>query len=614
MARSAMFVIRRGLRAALGLFVMFGAALAQDHEASEARMRKDITFLASDECEGRGVDTQGIHKAAEYIVGEFTKAGLKPGGKNGAWYQPFKIAGSAQLQGKSSLKLKGPLGQEIELRPDFDFQVLGLSAGGKVTAPLVFAGFGITAPDAKYDDFKGLDVAGKIVVLLRYTPRYQNKEMPFDGARRDEHAALERKQALAETNKAAAVILVNSVSKAADGDPLMAFKDLTAATPGSIPALQLRRSVLDMIMQASLGTSLVEMEKAIDRDLTPRSMPLAGWTATLDANVKRSSIAANNVIGVLEGAGPLANETVVIGAHYDHLGYGGPGSLAKLPKGQKEIHHGADDNGSGTTSVIELARRFGQMKDRQGRRLVFMTFSGEELGLLGSRHYTNKEPLFPLDSTVAMVNLDMVGRLPTDPKTGKQKLIVEGTGTAKTFDAMIEKFNPGFQLSKKPGGTGPSDHDSFYRKKVPVVFLWTGTHADYHRPSDTSDKINVAGMRQIADLAEKVIVKLSTDTERPEYVQVASTSTPGMGKGPRLGITPNYEEGKAGLMVGGVADDGPAAKAGIKAGDLIVDIGGKAVTNINTYMVLMGQQRLGQTVDVGVIRDGKKLTLKVLLK
>src|SRR5579862_557606 len=208
-----------------------------------------------------------------------------------------------------------------------------------------------------------------------------------------------------------------------------------------------------------------------------------------------------------------------------------------------------------------------------------------------------------------MVNIDMVGRL------NENKLIVEGVGTAKTFESMIDQFNPGFQLTKKKGGTGPSDHDSFYRKKIPVFFFFTGTHVDYHRPGDTADKINVPGMRQITDMAKKVISVLATDPKRPEYVAVASTYNRAGGKGgPKLGIMPNYDEDKEGVLIGGVSDDGPAAKAGLKTGDLIVELAGKSIANINTYMVVMAQQRAGQTIEVAIVRDGKKLTLKVTLQ
>lgn len=595
-----------------------------DDDPVMARMRRDITFLASPECEGRGPGTKGIDKAADYIVDQFKKVGLKPGGVNGTYLQPFTVSGQAEMVQPGQLVVHGPQGQQIELKLGTDFQVMGLSGSGIVNGPLVFAGYGITRkpddkkrdkdkePDPGYDDFKGVDLKGKIAVMLRHTPRWNNKDAGFP--KRDEHAGLEKKQALAEVNNAAAVLFVNDSTEASSGDNLMPFSYLTGASPGKVPAFQIRRSVLDRITQASLGTPLADIESAIDRDLKPRSADLPGWKASLQVQVLRKTIPVKNVIAVAEGSGPLAKETVVVGAHYDHLGYGGRGSRAGNT-GKKEIHHGADDNASGTTSVIELARRIAQMRERTGRRIVFITFSAEEMGLLGSRHYCNKEPLFPLKDTVAMVNLDMVGRMSEDPKSKKNKLIVEGLGTSKGFEPLIDKLNDaaGFQLSKKKGGTGPSDHDSFYRKDIPVFFFWTGMHKDYHKPSDTAEKINVPGMKRVADMAEKVILTLAATSERPQYVKVASdfTTSPG-GKIPRLGITPNYEEEKPGVLVGSVADNGPAAKGGIKAGDLIVEIAGKSVSNLNTYMVILGQQTRGQPVAVGVLREGKKLTLKVV--
>src|SRR5581483_9038272 len=217
----------------------------------------------------------------------------------------------------------------------------------------------------------------------------------------------------------------------------------------------------------------------------------------LSVSVERRRIPVKNVVGVLDGAGPLANETVVIGAHYDHLGYGGRGT-GSLSTGPKAIHHGADDNGSGTTVLMELARRFGAEKGRQGRRLVFVAFSGEEMGLLGSRFYVDNPPI-PLATTVAMVNMDMVGRLADDPATGRGKLEVGGTGTAKEFDGLIDALNAkyGFAVKKNKSGVGPSDHTSFYQKGVPVFFLFTGLHRQYHKPTDTVDLINFPGMKRI---------------------------------------------------------------------------------------------------------------------
>jgi hypothetical protein len=320
---------------------------------------------------------------------------------------------------------------------------------------------------------------------------------------------------------------------------------------------------------------------------------------------------------VLEGNGPLAKETIVVGAHYDHLGYGGRGSLLRDPN-QKAIHNGADDNASGTTALLELARRYGAQNGRAGRRLVFIAFSAEESGLIGSAHYV-KNPIVPLKDTAAMVNLDMVGRLRPDPKTGKDRVLVEGSGTAKTFEALLDDLVKKYDLTmvRQKSGYGPSDHESFYSAKpqIPVIFFWTGDHPDYHKPSDTADKINVAGMRKIVELTEDVLDHLTTVKERPEVVSLPRpTRGPGPGGGPTLGIRPGYGEDVEGVLVGGVTPGRPAAKAGIQEGDLIVEIGGRRIKNLEGYMVQLRNFRKGDTVDVAVVRGGKKVMLKVTLE
>jgi hypothetical protein len=416
-------------------------------------------------------------------------------------------------------------------------------------------------------------------------------------------------------NGAAALLLVNDLSELPGGDPLTSFGQVAGSTSGgNIPAAHLRHDVADAMVRASLGTGLRDLERDISRDLKPRSAPLTGWKVAIQTDVPRTVLKVKNVVGVLEGSGKLADETIVIGAHYDHLGYGGRGSLAKN-KNEKAIHHGADDNASGTSVLIELARRFAGMDKRDGRRLVFIAFSAEESGLLGSRFYTKRQPLFPLAKTAAMVNLDMVGRMIEDPKTKKEKLLVSGVGTAKGFGPLLDGLNKkhDFTLALSQGGTGPSDHDSFVRKDIPVLFFWTGTHVDYHRPSDKAEKINVRGMRRIADLTEEVVTHLGSVAQRPEYVYIPTSFQPTMGKGgiPRLGIMPNYEDDKPGVLIDGVSDKGPAALAGLKAGDRILSIAGKNVPNVNTYMAVMAQQKRGQAIELRVLRNGKEVTLKV---
>jgi hypothetical protein len=592
-------------------FVSLAAARAGAlDDTAQARLRRDVTFLASDQCEGRGVATPGINLAASYLAAEFKKAGLKPGGANGSYFQPFTMPGGV-LEAPPHLALTGPLGEHVELAAGQDYEPMGLSFPAKVKgASLVFAGYGATVntKELSYDDYAGLDAADKIVVVLRETPRAGNAAAPFGGGRRA--GSLVEKLQNAERHGAVAVLFVNDAEDAAGGDDLTNFSySATVTNPARLPAFHIHRRVADALLQSALGTTLAEREQDIDRDLKPHSAALPGWAVSLDLQVART-IQTKNVVGYLDGAGPLAQQTVVVGAHYDHLGYGGPGSLS----GQKKpaIHHGADDNGSGDAGLLELARHFARLPNRQGRRLVFVAFSGEEMGLYGSVHYC-KDPLFPLEDTVAMVNLDMIGRLRPDPETKKDRLIIEGTGTARGFSDLLDRVNAkyDFRLKRVPSGFGPSDHSSFYAKQIPVLFFFTDDHPDYHRPSDTADKINVAGMERVLDMAEDVINDLAAAPERPRYVKLATSSNPAPGDFPKVGIRPSYGDDREGVLLEGVSDGGPAAKAGLKAGDRIVDLGGRPVKNLETYMTLIRAHKKGEPIEFGILRDGKKMTISV---
>jgi hypothetical protein len=600
----------------LGVVALFGVETRAEENLVESRMRKDVFFLASDECEGRGIETKGINLAADHIAGEFKKAGLKPLANDASYFQPFTMTGMGKLESPNTLALVGPQGQAIELQLGKQFQVHLLSSSGKTTAPLVFVGYAITAPNRAYDDFKDIDVAGKVVVALRRTPRPNRTTDAFD----QEHALWITKLLNAQKHKAAGVLFVNDAETGKSNDMLTGFSGFGSPSEASdLPALSLKRSTLDELLQSSLGTSLREIEQDIDRDLRPRSVAISGWSARMEVNIKRPTYQVKNVIGVLEGSGPLADETVVIGAHYDHVGYGGFGSLQRNLT-TPTIHHGADDNGSGTTGVIELARRFGeqQAKGRQGRRLVFMTFSGEESGLVGSAYYC-KHPLLPLDKTVAMVNLDMIGRLRPDATAKKDRILVEGSGTAVAFenllDSLAKKHNVIF--SKTASGLGgSSDHTSFCRQNVPVIFYWTGYHADYHRPSDTADKINVNGMRRIVDLAEDTASYLATVSPRPEFVKVASSAprAPSDGRpNVTMGIVMDYSAQDK-VVIEEVREGRAAAKAGLKAGDRITEWNGKPVKNPASYTAFLSGHKKGDVVELSILRGDQKMTVKVTLE
>ncbi len=345
-----------------GLLGLIAAPGWAANQTAAARMRRDVTFLASDRCEGRGVATAGINLAADYIAGQFRDAGLRPGGPGGSYFQPFTMPGGT-LEGTPRLALRGPLGQRIALQPGRDFEPLGISYSGALeAAPVVFAGYGITEQkETSYDDYDGLDVDGKVVLVLREAPRTDNKAAPMPGARRS--AGLVEKLRNAQKHGAAAVLFVNNRALAADGDDLAHYFSFTAtaSNPVQMPALILRREVADAMLQSAGAGTLRDREEDIDRTLKPRSAELPGWAASLEVRVGRT-LAIKNVVGVLEGSGPLARETVVVGAHYDHLGYGGSGSLSSLK--EPAIHHGADDNGSGDTALMELARHFAQLPHR----------------------------------------------------------------------------------------------------------------------------------------------------------------------------------------------------------------------------------------------------------
>lgn len=388
-------------------------------------------------------------------------------------------------------------------------------------------------------------------------------------------------------------------------------------------------------------------------------------------------VEAYNVIGILEGTDPvLKNEAIVIGAHYDHLGKGGMGSLAV---NSTEIHHGADDNASGTSALIELARQFSKAKNNK-RTIIFIAFGGEEEGLLGSKFYVNN-PVFPLDKTVAMINLDMVGRLKDD------KLTVGGIGTASEWKDLVtlantkyeiessllkkgiccvnanisngqitlegtterEKLpdavkvsieiakqkvinhltlsdgnnykripsiiNNSFTLQLNEDGFGPSDHASFYLKQIPVLFFFTGTHLDYHKPSDTFDKINYDGLRKITEYVRQIAEYVDQYmNKRPTYTVAKSsaTETGRRGFSVSLGTIPSYSEGTDGMVIDGVRDDSPASKAGLKANDKIIKLAGKDIRNVQDYTAVLGDLKPDVEYEIVVMRGAEKLTLKIV--
>lgn len=616
--------IGRGAAAFAGL-VLLGLlawpARGADPAEAEARLRRHLKFLAGDGCEGRGITTKGINLAAEYIAREFQASGLKPGGRDGTYFQPFSLTNGGRLGKNCRLSLRGPLGQQIVLENGKHFAVSLMGGSGKVDAPLVFAGYGITSTTPRYDDYAGLDVAGKVVVVLTGAPRGGSRYagvFPLTGRLASRPSSIQAKLANARAHKAAAVLLVNNRLALARLHDALPRTRLTVrdGEPSSLPAAHLRREWIDRMLA---GADLAGMEQDIDADLKPRSRALARWSCRLETEVIHNRITVKNVIGVLEGSGPLAKEMIVVGAHYDHIGFGsgvrrgiggmaGPGAPGGVgfpfsEMGTSAVHHGADDNASGSSTVMELARRFGACKNRSGRRLVFMTFTAEESGLIGSRYYC-EHPLFPLADTVAMINMDMVGRLQD------HKLLVGGVGTAKEFPALLDRLNRKhhFDLLREMSGQGPSDHSSFYAHNIPVLFCFTGFHEQYHRPTDRLETINVPGLRRVADLVEDAMWELNAAPKRPAFTKNSAGFARDKtlwAKAPSVGIMPDYGHKGAGVLVEGVVRNTPAARAGLKKGDRIVAVGGKPVKDAVAFLTLTRTLPMGQKVELAVVRDGK---------
>jgi len=586
------------------------------------RLRRDVEWLAAPEREGRGPGTRGHDAAADWVAAEFAAIpGLTTRVVGDGPFQPFQMTLEAALgpADRNTAELVGPADASgepriVPLELGHEFTPLAAGGSGRFDLPLVFAGYGISAPAEHYDDYAplGAGAKGAAAIVLRQEPQKDDPHSVFDGNQASQHAALTRKVANASEHEAGAVVFVNDT--AADGDALMAF---TRAGEGSdartMPVLHVRRSVIDDIVERATGRRLEAIQKGIDDTLEPASAALAGWRIRGRVAIDRVETKARNVLAILSGAGaPAADgnaaidprETVVLGAHYDHLGYGGVNSAAP---GEKAVHHGADDNASGTAVLVEVARRLAAAGPLP-RSVLFIAFSGEERGLLGSGHYTSNATV-PLDDTVAMVNLDMVGRLEGD------KVIVHGTGTGTGLETLVDRLvaEHGLVAAKEPGGFGPSDHASFYAKKVPVLHLFTGSHTDYHRPTDTADRINADGMARLALVVEDVVRSLATQSDRPRYVEVAAPAFARGGDRPYFGSIPDFGKPGRGYAISGVAKDSPAAKGGLAAGDRIVRLGTSAVTNLEDFDSALRKHKGGDTVPVVVERDGVEVPLEVTL-
>jgi len=587
----------------------FGAARSQQSskEVTSVEIQQHVRFLASDSLDGRLTGTEGNRLAAQYIANKFETFGLPPVPGN-SYFQEFEFVQQVKLGKDNSLLVSTPKGAE-KFVVDKDFRPLGFSTNVSLKGNLVFAGYGISAPEKGYDDYENTDVSGKIVIVLRYSPDGSNPHGELQ-----EFSSFRNKARYARDKGAVAVILVNGELDDPDDDLIPLRYDQSMATSG-LPMIQVKRRIMAGIL-GLLGRNLRSIQDTINTTRKPSSFQIPqSVEVSLSTNLEQIKGSSANVAGFLKGGKAPNDEVLVIGAHFDHLGHGGEGSGSLSPD-EDAIHNGADDNASGTAGLLELAQFFVAQRDQLKRSILFLAFSGEEMGLLGSSYYV-QHPLLPLENTIAMMNMDMIGRLQES-----RKLTVYGTGTSSNWERLLRKENHDpehdsiFTLSFIADGFGPSDHSSFYGKNIPVLFFFTGTHNDYHKPSDDWELLNYEGEQEVLRYVQIVAEDILNDDPRPVYVNVPSSSSRGDARGFKvtLGIIPDYGETPNGMKIGGVRAEGPAAKAGMLGGDIIVKMDGKNVLNIYDYMAILGELKAGDIVDVEVLRNGDRITLSATMQ
>ena len=581
--------------------------------ADPQRYLDDIKALAAPAMEGRGAGTKGIARAERLIEKRYKSLGLEPAGTN-SYLQPFTVITGAQLKGKNDFVVTSG-GEKHQLKAKQDFVPYSFSASGSARGALVFAGYGITAGEFHYDDYAGLDVKDKIVVVLRYEPPSFGEKTGAPGGTHaatnqvmTQHSQLVTKAINARNHGAKALVLVNGKLGDGEEDLLTRFGSVSGPEDAGILFLQVKNDVAESWLKAT-GKSLHELQKQIDDSMNPASFALpADQTAALTVSIRTTRATVNNVLAYLPGK---TDEYVIIGAHYDHLGRGNFDSLAPSQIGQ--IHPGADDNASGTAGVLELARLLAPQKGQLRRGILFMSFAGEELGLLGSAEWV-KNPTRPLDKAVAMLNMDMIGRIKDD------KVYIGGVGTGSTLKAAVEQAaeKSGFKIEYSASGYSSSDHTSFVTKKIPVLFFFSGLHSDYHKPSDTWEKIDPVAATRLLAVVGMTGELLADAEERPAFIVVAEDKpaggSGGSGYGPYFGSIPDFGQVETGVKFSDVKPGSPAAKAGLKAGDILIQFGDKPIKNLYDFTDALRRSKVGDVVEVKVLRDGQTVTVPVKLE
>ena len=591
--------------------------VSDSKSSKKTSIREHIEFLADDALAGRMTGSEGAKRAAEHIAAQFAQLNLKPVGDEQSYFQSFEFtAGRRIISEENRFHITRQMHgseQVMEFGVEKDFQPLSFSRNGVVEGEVVFVGYGLSVPGKLgegYDAYAGLDVKDKVVVALRYVPEGVEPERRQQLNR---YAGLRYKAMQAREQGAKAFLVVAGPNSPNAGKLIPLDFDSSLADSG-IVAASISDTVANTLFAPS-GKNLKEVQSGLDVE-NPHfvgQFPLPDVKIKIVVSVEKVKKTDQNVVALLP---PLEltddTEYVIVGAHYDHIGYGEIGSLAR--KGEEgQIHNGADDNASGTAVVLDLATTlsaaYQEHPEKFNRGVIFALWSGEELGLIGSTHFVNY-PIVPLKKITAYINFDMVGRL------RENKLILQGVGSSSVWTKLIEKRNIpiGFNLTLQTDPYLPTDVTAFYPKEVPVLSFFTGGHEDYNRPTDDIETLNYDGLERIARLAHGIVSDLISAAERPEYVQVErSQSEEGSRDTLRayLGTIPDYTTEGTGVKLSGVRAGGPADKAGLKGGDIIVEFGGQQIANIYDYTYALDAVKIGEPVEVVVLREGKKVKLTV---
>ena len=559
----------------------------------------NVEVLASDAFGGRLTGSQGIQQAAQHIIGQLELFGAEPLPGSEGYRLPFEYTGST-TDGGTTLRV-----HREEERPELEGAVraLSFSESGAVSGSLVFVGYGLVVPETdgfSYDSYATVDVTDKIVVALRYSPEDADRELRSVFSR---YSSLRFKAQAARQRGAAGLIIVTG-PRSPNAGALVPMTADTAAADSGIAAVSVDVALADRLFALAPDKTLEEAQLELDSGnphVTGFEIPVE---VTLDVQVVREQERGYNVVAYLPPttAAVADKPYVVLGAHYDHLGHGEDGSSLAKPEEVGDVHNGADDNASGVSAVLSAGAELASQERARGVVLAF--WSGEELGLLGSGDFVDSAPV-PMDQIAAYVNFDMVGRLRDN------ELSVQALGSSSVWSDLVEEVNAsfGFELQRVTDPYLPTDVMSFNLAEVPSLALFTGSHEDYHRPTDDAETVDYLGLERIARYGAAVATHLVSEPEPPDFVRVERTGQAGGQMQIRLytGTIPDYASEVDGLLLSGVMGGGPAEKAGLREGDIIVELAGQSVTNIYDYTFALDLLKVGEPAGVAFTRDGERV-------